>query len=48
MAASRPRGTLAGMDKQAVIRRVRIAASVFFGVLTVALRVLWVRSLLVF
>ena len=32
------------MDKQAVIRRVRIAVSVFFGVLTVALCVLWVRS----
>ena len=34
------------MDKQAVIRRVRIAVSVFFGVLTVALCVLWVRSYL--
>ena len=32
------------MDKQAAIRRVRIAVSVFFGVLTVALCVLWVRS----
>jgi hypothetical protein len=32
------------MDQQAAIRRVRIAASVFFGVLTVALCVLWVRS----
>jgi hypothetical protein len=41
---SRPRGTLAGMEKQAVIRRVRIAVSLFFGVLTVALCVLWVRS----
>ena len=32
------------MDKQAIIRRVRIAVSVFFGVMTVALCVLWVRS----
>ena len=32
------------MDKPTVIRRVRIAMSVFFGVLTVALCVLWVRS----
>jgi len=32
------------MDKQLAIRRVRIAVSVFFGVLTVALCVLWVRS----
>lgn len=32
------------MDKQAIIRRMRIAVSVFFGVLTVALCVLWVRS----
>ena len=32
------------MDKQAVIRRVRIAVSVFFVTLTVALCVLWVRS----
>jgi hypothetical protein len=32
------------MDKQTIIRRVRIAVSVFFGVLTVALLVLWVRS----
>jgi hypothetical protein len=38
------RGTLAGMNKQVAIRRVRIAASVFFGVLTVLLVVLWVRS----
>ena len=40
----RPRGTLTGMDQQAVKRRVRIAVSVFFGVLTVAMCVLWVRS----
>lgn len=40
----RPNGTLSGMDQPAVIRRVRIAVSVFFGVLTVALAVLWVRS----
>jgi hypothetical protein len=32
------------MDKQAVIRRVRIAGSVFFGVVTVVLCMLWVRS----
>ena len=32
------------MDQQAVKRRVRIAVSVFFGVLTVAMCVLWVRS----
>ena len=32
------------MEKQAVIRRVGIAVSVFFGVLTLALCVLWVRS----
>ena len=32
------------MDKQAVIRRVRIAVSVFFGVLTVAMCVLWATS----
>ena len=32
------------MGKQVAIRRVRIAVSVFFGVLTVALCVLWVRS----
>jgi hypothetical protein len=40
----RHRGTLAGMDKQAVIRRVRIAVSMFFGVVTVALCLLWVAS----
>jgi hypothetical protein len=32
------------MDKPTAIRRVRIAVSVFFGVLTVAILVLWVRS----
>ena len=32
------------MDKQAVIRRVRIAVSIFFGLLIVALCVLWMRS----
>ena len=32
------------MDKLVVIRRVRIAVSVFFGLLTLALCVLWVRS----
>jgi hypothetical protein len=32
------------MDKQAAIRRVRIAMSMFFGVLTLGLCVLWVRS----
>jgi hypothetical protein len=32
------------MDKQAVIRRARIAVSVFFGVVAVALVALWVRS----
>ena len=32
------------MDKQAVIRRVRIAVSAFFAMVTVALVVLWVRS----
>ena len=35
---------MSGMDKQAVIRCVRIAVSVFFGVLTVALVMFWVRS----
>ena len=32
------------MDKQAAIRRVRIAVSVFFGVVALAFCVLWVRS----
>jgi hypothetical protein len=32
------------MDKQAVIRRVRIAVSVFFGVVTLAIMLHWVRS----
>jgi hypothetical protein len=32
------------MDKQAVIRRVRIAGSMFFGVLAVALLLVWPRS----
>jgi hypothetical protein len=32
------------MDQQAVIRRTRIAVSVVFGVLTLALVMLWVRS----
>ena len=40
----RPRGTLFGMDKQAVKRRVRIAVSVFFILLSVAFCVLWWRS----
>ena len=32
------------MDRPQLIRRLRIAASVFFAVVTVALCVLWVRS----
>jgi hypothetical protein len=39
-----PIATLHGMEQQAVIRRVRITVSVCFGVLTVALCVLWMRS----
>jgi hypothetical protein len=44
LASPRPRGTLSAMDKQAAIRRARIAVSVFFGVLTLVTCVLWVRS----
>ena len=32
------------MDQQVTIRRIRIAATVFFGTLTVTLLLLWVRS----
>jgi len=32
------------MDKQLAIRRIRIAVSVFFGILTIAICTLWVRS----
>ena len=32
------------MDKPTVIRRARIAASVFFGVLAIAVLAMWVRS----
>jgi hypothetical protein len=39
--ACQPRGTLSGMEKQAVIRRIRLAVSLFFGLLTVALCLLW-------
>ena len=39
-----PRGTLAGMDKRAVKRRLRITTSIFFALVAAAFSVLWVRS----
>lgn len=35
---------MSGMDRQDVLRRTRIAVSVFFAVLTIALVLLWIRS----
>jgi hypothetical protein len=45
LASYRPRGTLAGMDKQLARRRARIALSVFCGVAFILIQLLLPRSL---